>query len=53
MNVAYAVSLHSNNFCQNIPLELQSDLFQQMLALTETQRSNWAAQADSDLTGPH
>lgn len=53
MNVAYAVSLHGDNFCQNIPLELQLDLFQQMLPLTTTRRSNCAAQADSDLTHHH
>lgn len=53
MNVAYAVSLHSDNFCQNIPLELQSDLFQQTLPLPATHRSNCAAQADSDLTHHH
>lgn len=50
MNVAYGISLHSDNFFQNIPLELQSDLFQQALTLTLTQRSNCAVQADSDLT---
>lgn len=45
-NVSYGVSLHSDNFCPNIPLELQSDLFQQTVPLTA--RQNCAAQADSE-----
>lgn len=53
MNVISPDSFHIDHFCQNIPLELQSELFQQTLLLTATHISNSASQADSDLTHPH